>query len=268
MPDLVTGPAPNGLSAAGAIVRRADPDRFLTALFAPPARREALFTLYAFNYETARARAVAHEPMMALIRLQWWREVVQGARKQHEVATPLSALLESGGLPAGELLSVLDAREVDELPTIDAWRAWLLSGPGSLAVAAGRLLGDVGEAPRLRELGAGYGAAGVLRSIVSMARAGHCLLPGDVLAAHGLSADAVIANPADPALVPVVAALAGVGRDLLGRRARFDSAIAAALPAVLARHDLRQTANRVMSAEPRGVVARLRVTAAAVTRQV
>jgi phytoene synthase len=42
-----------------ALVRRHDPDRFLTALFAPPAKRDALLTLYAFNHELARAREVA-----------------------------------------------------------------------------------------------------------------------------------------------------------------------------------------------------------------
>ena len=69
------------LSSLGALVRRADPDRFLTALFAPPGRREDLFALYAFNHETARAREVTREPMMTMIRLQWWREVVEGTRK-------------------------------------------------------------------------------------------------------------------------------------------------------------------------------------------
>ena len=74
-----------GLSAVGEIVRRHDPDRFLTALFAPAERREALFVLYAFNHELARAREVAREPMLAMVRLQWWREVVEGARRRHEV---------------------------------------------------------------------------------------------------------------------------------------------------------------------------------------
>ena len=45
--------------AIAALVRRHDPDRFLTALFAPPERRDALLTLYAFNHELARAREVA-----------------------------------------------------------------------------------------------------------------------------------------------------------------------------------------------------------------
>ena len=64
--------------AIAALVRRHDPDRFLTALFAPPERRDALLTLYAFNHELARAREAVSEAPLALIRLQWWREVVEG----------------------------------------------------------------------------------------------------------------------------------------------------------------------------------------------
>ena len=45
--------------AITALVRRHDPDRFLTALFAPAERRDALLVLYAFNHELARAREVA-----------------------------------------------------------------------------------------------------------------------------------------------------------------------------------------------------------------
>ena len=72
------------------LVRRHDPDRYFCTLFAPAAAREALFTLYAFNHELARAREVTREPGLALIRLQWWREVVEGAVRQHEVARPLA----------------------------------------------------------------------------------------------------------------------------------------------------------------------------------
>ena len=246
------------LSPVGTLVRRADPDRFLTALFAPPDRREALFTLYAFNHETARAREATSEPMMALIRLQWWREVVEGARKAHEVATPLTALLDQGVLDPADLLSMLDAREVSDFETVAAWRAWLLAGPGALAAAAARALG-VPDAPGLRELGAGYGAAGVLRNTVALSRAGICLLPGDVLSAHGLSPDAVAANPHHPALQPVFEALAAAGRRLLGAPTRRGAALSAALPAVLARRDLR----RPGTASPRALGDRLAVTAAA-----
>ncbi len=45
-----------GLSPLAALVRRHDRDRYQTVLFAPAGRREALFALYAFNYEIARVR--------------------------------------------------------------------------------------------------------------------------------------------------------------------------------------------------------------------
>ncbi|MEJ1976493.1 MAG: squalene/phytoene synthase family protein [Acetobacteraceae bacterium] len=161
------------LSPVGGLVRRADPDRFLTALFAPAARREALFTLYAFNAELARARDVASNPVLALIRLQWWREVVEGTAKSHEVASPLTGLLEAGLLDRAELLALVEAREAetDEIATLADWRAYLLAGAGGLAMAAGRLLGAPGAAG-LRLLGAGYGAAGMLRSVTALAGGG------------------------------------------------------------------------------------------------
>src|ERR1700753_2441141 len=117
--------------AIAALVRRHDPDRFLTALFAPPERREALLTLYAFNHEIARAREVASQPLLALIRLQWWREVVEGEAKPHEVATPLSEALAEGRLARADLLALIVARETEvegEIATEDAWRDWLFAG--------------------------------------------------------------------------------------------------------------------------------------------
>ncbi len=257
---------PASLSPLGAIVRRADPDRFLTVLFAPAERREALFTLYAFNHETARAREAAREPTMSLIRLQWWREVVEGARKPHEVATPLAALLEAGELDAADLLSMLDARETAAIADVAEWRAWLLAGPGALAHAAGRLLGV--EHARLRTAGAAYGAAGQLRSVAAQASLGLCLLPEELLAAHGLSPEAVIAAPHAPALHPVLRVLAQEGRSLLGPRAGFGAGLAAALPAAFARRDLRCEPARLMQARPRGVSDRLAVTAAALLGRV
>ena len=75
------------------LVREADKDRFLATLFAPAAQRPALFALYAFNAEIARVRDVAREPMPGEIRLQWWREVVEGGRSEEARAHPVAAAL-------------------------------------------------------------------------------------------------------------------------------------------------------------------------------
>ena len=224
-------------------VRRHDPDRYFCTLFAPAAAREALFTLYAFNHELARAREVTQEPGLALIRLHWWREVVEGAARPHEVATPLRAFIDSGVLKVAPLLSMIDMRDAEAVEppaTLAAFVGLMRQGPGALAVAAGMALGA--EEPRLADLGAAYGVAGTLRNVAVMAAQGRCGLPLDVLAAAGLSMDEAVAAP-DKALAASHPILAEAGRTLLPQRQRVARGVlAAALPAVLARRDLARTA--------------------------
>ena len=62
--------------ACAALVERGDPDRFAAVMAAPVAARTRLWPLYAFNLEVARAPWVTKEPMIAEMRLQWWRDVV------------------------------------------------------------------------------------------------------------------------------------------------------------------------------------------------
>ncbi len=253
-----------------ALVRRHDPDRFLTALFAPAERRGALLTLYAFNHELARAREVASEPTLALIRLQWWREVVEGTRKRHEVATPLSDAMARGLLMPSDLLAVIEAREAEAEPaieTLDAWRAWLLAGAGGLAVAAARLLGAE-DAETFRPFGAAYGVAGVLRSVGALARQGRCLLPADLLAESGLSPEAVIGDPAAAPVLAVTRRLAREGLAFLDAAASVKptrATVAAALPAVLARRDLARWPRQV---GPRRLSDRMAVTLRGLTGRV
>lgn len=251
-------------------VRRHDPDRFLTALFAPSDRRGALLALYAFNHELARAREAVSEPALAMIRLQWWREVVEGTEKRHEVATPLTAAIRAGALARHDLLDLIDAREIEAeaaIPTLQAWRDYIGGTAGGLAVAAARLLGAP-EPERLRPLGAAYGVAGLLRSVPAQARQGRCLLPEDMLAEQGLSPDAVVGRPDAAALAPVQARLLAEGRAWLNQGRGLNlprAAIAAALPAILARRDLTRLHTVRLSALPagRGIGDRLAVFRAA-----
>src|SRR5688572_31872194 len=91
------------LSYCAREVRRADYDRFLTVLFAPPAARERLFALYAFNHEIAKVRETVSEPMLGQIRLQWWREAIatiyEGKPRPHAVVDALAAAVAERGPP-------------------------------------------------------------------------------------------------------------------------------------------------------------------------
>jgi phytoene synthase len=205
-----------------ALVRRHDPDRFLTALFAAPERRDALLTLYAFNHELARAREVASQPPLALIRLQWWREVVEGERKRHEVATPLSDAIAAGTLQPAYLLPIVEALETEvygDFETTTDWRAWVLAGAGGLTVAAAAALGAP-DPEAFRPFGAAYGIAGLLRATGVLASQGTCLLPRDLLERHRLS--------------PEGQALLAEARHV----AVSHIAVPAVLPSVFARRDL------------------------------
>jgi 15-cis-phytoene synthase len=250
-----------------ALVRQHDPDRFLTVLFAPPAKRDALLALYGFNHELARAREVATEPTLALIRLQWWREVVEGAVRHHVVATPLKAAIEAGLLSRDDLLAVIEAREVEAQPGIESladWRTYVLAGAGGLSVAAARAL-NAPEPEAVRPLGAAYGVAGLLRSWRLLAAQGRCLLPRDLLAEQGLSMEAAIATPEAGVVHTVLARLADEGRVFLRQGAKTTlrgAPIAAALPAVLARRDLARWPRR--APVRRGIGDRLAVVVAGV----
>jgi 15-cis-phytoene synthase len=105
------------VDACAALVARGDPDRFLAVMAAPAHVRAQLFPLYAFNLEVARAPWVTDEPLIAEMRLQWWRDVVanaaSGAARAHEVAGPLHDLIRDFGLPVDVLDRLIAARRWD-----------------------------------------------------------------------------------------------------------------------------------------------------------
>lgn len=159
------------LAACAALVERGDPDRFLATMAAPPAARRVLFPLYAFNLEVARAPWVTQEPMIAEMRLQWWRdaleEIAQGTPvRAHEVTTPLA-----------ECLAPETAARLDELVAARRWDiykeafedaahfdTYLDQTAGTLLWAAATSLGPAAE-PVIRDAGYAQAVANWLRAI-------------------------------------------------------------------------------------------------------
>ena len=120
---------------------------------APAAARAQLFPLYAFNLEVARAPWVTQEPLIAEMRLQWWRDVVEnaasGAARAHEVAGPLHELIRDCGLPVAVLDRLIAARrwDIHREPLRGSGGAGGLSGGyrRRADVAGGRALGRAGR---------------------------------------------------------------------------------------------------------------------------
>ena len=110
------------------LVRSADRDRFLGALFAPEPARTDLLALLAFNHELARTRSVTREPMLARIRLEWWREAVAeaagaGKSRAQPVVESLSETVRRHRLQPLDLVALIDAREEEIEGPLDVLRA-------------------------------------------------------------------------------------------------------------------------------------------------
>ncbi len=189
------------LDACAALVQRGDPDRFLAVMAAPLHARAQLFPLYAFNLEVARAPWVTEEPLIAEMRLQWWRDVVEnaasGAAKAHEVAGPLHALISNFGLPVAVLDCLIAARrwdiQRDPHDSLAALSDYLEDTGAGLMWLAARALGapDAAETT-VRAFGWATAVAGYLRAVPELQARGRQPLPDGVtqvdLAATGLQA--------------------------------------------------------------------------------
>jgi phytoene synthase len=208
-----------GPSPLAALIRRHDRDRYQTALFAPAERREALFALYAFNYEIARVREIVTQPMLGQIRLQWWREIVDAAfagapPRQHEIAGPLAAVIRGHRLTRAHFDRMIDTRErdlADEPPaTLAALEDYAEGTAAALLYLALEVLGvtEPGARASAREVGIAYALAGLLRAMPSHARAGRCYIPADIAARTGLDPEDYTGRRDTRALRAAAAAIA------------------------------------------------------------
>jgi NADH dehydrogenase [ubiquinone] 1 alpha subcomplex assembly factor 6 len=243
------------LSPLARLVREHDRDRFLTALFAPPDRRESLLALYAFNYEVAKTREMVSEPTLGRMRLQWWRDSIAAIYdgtpvRRHEVVEPLAQAIGAHRLSRPHFARLIDAREadLDDAPPHDlaALEAYAEASSAPLVLLALETLGVRDEAAQAagRAVGIAFALAGLLRAVPFHARAHRVYLPADLLAAHGIELHRTVfeLRPA-PGLDAVVASVAARARAYLEaarsvRRSVPRAALPALLPAVPAARSL------------------------------
>ncbi len=236
-------------SYCAAEVRRLDRERYLAALFAPSGRREALFALYAFNLEVAKTAEVVSEPMLGQIRLQWWREALDGiyagAVREHPVVAALAEAVEAHDLDRARFETIVDGRAADldpaPPPDLDALEGYAAATAVPLVELACQILGaGEGEAmAAARAAGLGLGLAGVLRAVPFHARQRRLYVPLALLDDAGIAAATLFDRAPPAAFAEAVAPIAGRARAHIAaaRRARRGvprTARAALLPLAVA----------------------------------
>jgi 15-cis-phytoene synthase len=190
------------------LIRRVDPDRWLTSRFiADAGARADVLALYAFDHELARASRVASTALLAEIRLTWWREALDeifadGPVRRHPVAATLGDLVRRRGLPRTPLEAMIDGQiaSLDIAFDTAASLAWADAVQGSLAVAAAYVL-DPAVAERAALAGRVWGLALLLRSGRAPDPLLRPLLASAIVSARAQAAGLSVA--AMPAALPV-----------------------------------------------------------------
>ncbi len=182
------------LNACAALVERADPARFRSTMASPVPARRILFPLYAFNVEVARAPWVTEEPMIAEMRLQWWRDALEEiatgeAVRKHEVVDALAAVLDAEGARLLDGLIAARRWDIYKDPFEDAahFDDYINATSGHLMWTASRLLGAADEHV-VREFAYASGVANLFLAIPDLEERGRKpLVDGSIEAVTTLS---------------------------------------------------------------------------------
>ncbi|ODN69746.1 phytoene/squalene synthase family protein [Methylobrevis pamukkalensis] len=180
------------------LVRDADRDRWLASLFADSHDRPHLHAILAFNLEIARVREVVREPLPGEMRLQWWRDVIEGRAKgdveSHPVARALLDTIDIYRLPDRPFLDLIEARTFDlyddPMPSLHDLEGYAGETTSTLFQLGAVILNKgahADTADAAGHAGVAYALTGLMRALAHHARRGQVYLPLDMLAANGIS---------------------------------------------------------------------------------
>jgi NADH dehydrogenase [ubiquinone] 1 alpha subcomplex assembly factor 6 len=232
------------LSYCARQVQQYDPDRFLCALFAPPAEREGLFAIHAFSLELARIREVVREPLLGHMRLRWWSDALEAiARNQppeHPVAAALAAAMAGSALDRRHLDRLVAGRaaDLDDAPpsSVAALVDYADATSGALAAAGLQVLAAETQpcVESARDVGVAWALIGLVRAVPFHARSRRLFLPADLCREAGVDPGRLFDRGVTDGISRVARALADTAADHLRRaRSRRADVPARALPVLL-----------------------------------
>ena len=230
-----------------ATLRDTDRDRYLACLLSPADKRNSLAALYAFNAEIARIRDSVREALPGEVRMQWWRDLLDGNphgdSQSHPVAAALLTTIEQYRLPRPVLANMIEARIFDLYDDLFEDRNALEGYAGETASALIQLASLVlsaEDAPASAEAaghaGVAQAMAGILLLMPLHRRRGQVYIPADMLSAAGLDRETFLEGDDRQRIGIAIELFAAHALDHLerARRAKVPKAVFAAyLPVAL-----------------------------------
>jgi phytoene synthase len=209
-------------------LKSTDIDRYLACLLMPEEKRGAVAALYAFNAELARIRDIIHEPLPGEIRLQWWRDVLEGGGEGDSMANPLAAgliyAITEHSLPRAALIAMTEARIFDlyDDPMGDTAMFEGYAGEtASTLIQLAAMILDPANSQKLADAAGHAGiaqlTAGCLLLLPLHTRRRQVYIPQSILSATGLNPGALLKGEDSSRIEAALAAFIGFGRDHLAK---------------------------------------------------
>jgi 15-cis-phytoene synthase len=200
-----------------ALVRSADKDRYLSALFAPAEHRGALYALYAFHIELARIPDVVTEPLAGEVRLQWWSEAIYDQRPEemrgHPVANALAEVIEQYRLPRRLFDAIIETRRAhlgrELFGSVDELERYARGTSSSLIELAARVLGGA-NLDFAGPAGISMGIVSLLRNFASDAVRGRVTAPADLMIQNSVLPQDILAGKTTVQIIALLGNLRAV----------------------------------------------------------
>ena len=175
---------------------------YYSFLFLPALQRRAMNALYAFCREVDDIVDECHDPAIARIKLQWWREELDRCytgQAQHPVSRALQALLSDYALPKSLFEDIIDGMQMDLTQVRYADFAELSTYcyrvAGVVGLISCKIFGYTQPATEeyAVQLGLALQLTNIIRDVREDAQRGRIYLPQDEMQAYGVSESSILA---------------------------------------------------------------------------
>lgn len=213
--------APSKDSAAfcADLVRTNDFARYASTLFLPAVQRRALLAVYAFNVEISRVRDQVSQPLPGEIRMQWWTDMLEGARhgevEGNPVAVELLQVIGDFRLPVAPLARLIEEHQFDlyndPMPSMAALEGYVTDTSSALLSLGARIAAPPSEAADhlARHAGLAQGMTQVIAALPLDAARRQLFLPLQLLQQHSSGIEEVFSGKPTPGMRAAVGQLIG-----------------------------------------------------------
>lgn len=180
---------------------------YISFLFLPQERRDAIMALYAFCREVDDVVDEVRDPAIAATKLAWWRSELDrlyAGQPQHPVTRALQPALSRFNLPQEHLEEIIDGMAMDlsqnRYPDFKQLQLYCYRVAGVVGLLAAEIFGasERGTQQYARDLGTALQLTNILRDVGEDARRGRIYLPQEDLAQFGVTESELLAGQGSP----------------------------------------------------------------------